>query len=381
MPDEHSLRRFNRAAYEDLIRIGGIGQKLAQAILTFRYSQNQGQLTDWESLHQVYGIDERRINAIRLRFEEQSVAEAPQVSTPPSQSELSKLKLPLTKSPKQERAATTRWEITALPQENRSSRPRWFWWVIGLGIPIAIIYGFFLYGLTDDLGFEKQMLALESTVGPLTRDLDTARATIAHLERDTPVERIVEVTKQVTVVVEITPEVQTEETGSSAAFTAGDVPVADACSNVDPPCIHLIRQGDERLEIARQSPFADPCRWPEILDLNRAIEGAYPTLSVGAALFVPEAVERGTYPPMINDKGEWRLIQECTNASGTPCLYTVEDGLYGNRYSEVARIFYLDPTLADVIVQANRESDCSTNPIALYPGLQVVIPVPIRPAD
>ncbi|MCZ6529749.1 MAG: hypothetical protein O6949_05380, partial [Chloroflexi bacterium] len=70
-----------------------------------------------------------------------------------------------------------------------------------------------------------------------------------------------------------------------------------------------------------------------------------------------------------------------TNASGTPCIYTVEDGLYGSRYSEVARIFYQDPTLSDIIAQANRESDCSTNPIALYPGLRIVIPVPIRPAD
>ncbi len=399
MHNDESLRRFNQATYKDLVSIERIGQKLAQAILTFRDRQDQAHLTEWESLRQVYGINERRINAIRLKFEEQSVAEVPEMSTPPSHSEPpqseqpesrppqskasrepSQREQPQSPLPQSESMAKPRWEITALPQENRPSRPRWFWWLIGLGVPIAIFYGFFLYGLTVELGYREQTLALESTVVPLTRDLDAARATIAQLKRDTTVERV-EVTRQVTVVVEITQEVQVEETGFSAQFAAAEIRLDNVCGEVDPPCVYLIRQGDARTEIADQSPLADVCRWPEILDLNRTSPGSYPSLSEGFPLFIPQAVERGTYPPMINDRGEWRLIQECTNASGTPCLYTVEDGLYGNRYSEVARIFYQDPTLANVIVQANRESDCSTNPIALHPGLQIVIPVPIRSAD
>jgi hypothetical protein len=373
MNDDESLRRFNQATYDDLLGIEGIGQKLAQAILTFRDGQNQGCLADWESLEQVYGIDEQRINVIRVKFEKQFVAEVPKTSNPPSQSEP-----PQSKPPKPESVGAMRWEITALSQENRPARPRWFLWVISLGIPIAIFYGFFLYGLTDELGFEEQMLALESTVGPLTRNLDSARATIVHLERETPVERTLEVTKQVTVVVEVTPQVAAESTASSLQFTASEVSVNDACSEVEPPCIYLIRQGDERLQIAGQSPFADACRWPEILDLNRTVEGAYPTLSTGAPLFTPKDVERGIYPPMISEGGEWRLVQKCTDTTGLPCRYTVEDGMYGNRYSEIARMFYKDPTLANVIIQANRESDCSTNPIALYPGMQIVIPVPVR---
>ena len=409
MPNDESLRRFNQATHDDLVGIEGIGQKLAQAILTYRDSQDQNHLAEWESLRQVYGIDEWRINAIRLKFEEQSVAEAPETSTLASQSEPPQSEPPKSAAPRsgQPRSqlrqseasreptqreqlqsslpqsksmAKPRWEITALPQENRPSRPRWFWWLIGLGVPIAIIYGFFLYGLTNELGAREQALALESTVAPLTRALDAAQATIAQLEREPAISRV-EVTRQVTVIVEITPKVSAEPTEPSTQFAAADVSVDNVCSEVDPPCIYLIRQGDGRTEIADQSPLADVCRWPEILDLNRTTGGVYPSLTAGFPLFIPKAVERGTYPPMINNSGEWRHIEECPDVLRTPCIYTVEDGIYGNRYSLVARIFYQDPTLADVIMQANRESDCSINPIALYPGLRIVIPLPIRSAD
>ena len=103
-------------------------------------------------------------------------------------------------------------------------------------------------------------------------------------------------------------------------------------------------------------------------------------LQSGLPVLLPSIAPRGTNQPIIRkENGQFEFIQDCSDTSGKPCVYTVLGNIFGKdiqTYSSVAELVYGGELTiyGRKIADANLASDCSGDPIMLVPGIRIVIP-------
>jgi hypothetical protein len=102
----------------------------------------------------------------------------------------------------------------------------------------------------------------------------------------TPIIEIVEATRIVTV--EVTVPV------CDLLLCVTPTPTPNECNDhlSNTLCLKILQPGDTWLGIAEKSPFGDYCHYPEILMINRRVDGTYPRLSgadndINKAIMVP----------------------------------------------------------------------------------------------
>jgi len=219
--------------------------------------------------------------------------------------------------------------------------------------------------IVDRNAAQKEAAALEATLDSIVAG------------QGTPIIEIVEATRIVTV--EVTVPV------CDLRLCVTPTPTPNECNDhlSNTPCLKILQPGDTWLGIAEKSPFGDYCRYPEILTINRRVDGTYPRLSgadhdINKAITVPSFAPKGSFQPRIrNEQGGFEDIPSC-DEGGLPCLYIVDESLNLFTYAQLSQLMYQNNIFGENIERANLESDCSGKGVRLRLGVEIVIPK--RPA-
>lgn len=219
--------------------------------------------------------------------------------------------------------------------------------------------------IVDRNAAQKEVAALEATLDSMFE------------KQGTPIVETVEATRIVTV------EVPVPVCDLQLCATPTPIPIECNAQLSNTPCLKILQPGDTWHGIAEKSPLGDYCRYPEILTINRRVDGTYPRLSgadndIYKAIVIPSFASKGTYRPRIrNEQGGFEDIHPCSDG-GLPCLYVVDKSLNIFDYAQLSQLMYQNNIFGENIELANLESDCSGRGVRLRLGAEIVIPK--RPA-